>query len=344
MAGRGGGWFHVGFRPGAGAGLEPARVGGAGAAQAVRPSWSFVGVVGGGSPGTPLPPSAGAAPPLLALPGDCRDALPSETHVVLLRGAAQLEAWPVGAGPALGERPDWRRELRAGEEEEDGVPRPGPDPAAPPLPLVPGGYVVPRPGFFRPLSPALRARRLALGHEHAVLLAAGGDLFTWGAGRHGQLGHGGLEDEAEPRPVEALQGVPVGQVAAGGWHSAALSEAAGDLYVWGWNESGQLALPSKKVSGSPAAAAEAHPGGPGAQQQHESPPRGAFISIQAFPALLDMPQGAALSKVSCGSRHTAALTRTGDLYTWGWGKSPNEAPNAFFSGALTPPTPPLQKD
>ncbi|NXH43815.1 RCCD1 protein, partial [Dicaeum eximium] len=46
----------------------------------------------------------------------------------------------------------------------------------------------------------------------------------------------------------------------------------------------------------------------------------AFISIQAFPALLDLPQEPEVSAVSCGSRHTAAVTRGGELYTWGWGK------------------------
>ncbi|NXH97399.1 RCCD1 protein, partial [Pachycephala philippinensis] len=46
----------------------------------------------------------------------------------------------------------------------------------------------------------------------------------------------------------------------------------------------------------------------------------AFISIQAFPALLDLPQDLEVSTVSCGSRHTAVITRGGELYTWGWGK------------------------
>ncbi|XP_015284316.1 PREDICTED: RCC1 domain-containing protein 1 [Gekko japonicus] len=98
--------------------------------------------------------------------------------------------------------------------------------------------------------------------------------------------------------------------------------------MWGWNESGQLGLPSKGVAGSPVAAraedkrssssrSSTPPRGP--QAAHESPPA-AFISIQAFPALLDMPGGEDVGKVSCGSRHTAALTRTGELYTWGWGK------------------------
>ncbi|NWU69883.1 RCCD1 protein, partial [Pterocles burchelli] len=46
----------------------------------------------------------------------------------------------------------------------------------------------------------------------------------------------------------------------------------------------------------------------------------AFISIQAFPALLDLPQDLEVSAVSCGSRHTAVVTCGGELYTWGWGK------------------------
>ncbi|NXF59541.1 RCCD1 protein, partial [Ciccaba nigrolineata] len=45
-----------------------------------------------------------------------------------------------------------------------------------------------------------------------------------------------------------------------------------------------------------------------------------FVSIQAFPALLDLPQEQEVSGVSCGSRHTAVVTRGGELYTWGWGK------------------------
>lgn len=45
-----------------------------------------------------------------------------------------------------------------------------------------------------------------------------------------------------------------------------------------------------------------------------------FIAIQPFPALLDLPLNSDAVKASCGSRHTAVVTRTGDLYTWGWGK------------------------
>ncbi|XP_056201005.1 RCC1 domain-containing protein 1 isoform X2 [Falco biarmicus] len=139
--------------------------------------------------------------------------------------------------------------------------------------------------------------------------------------RHGQLGHGTLESVKEPRLVEALAGVPMQTVAAGGWHSASVSEA-GDLYMWGWNESGQLALPSKGLAEEQAQDEDTGAGNAELPPRQEQPAAEgtAFISIQAFPALLDLPQDLEVSKVSCGSRHTAVITRGGELYTWGWGK------------------------
>ncbi|XP_068814535.1 RCC1 domain-containing protein 1 isoform X1 [Struthio camelus] len=277
----------------------------------VWPAWSYV-VLETGAGALEVRGGGGGGG---RLPAGCAEALPSETHVVLRRAAA-AEAWPRAAAlrGALRGAPAWRRVLPPD-------PDPGPGPAPPPLPLLPGGFAAPRPPFFVPLPPALRARRLALGHEHVLALGPAGETYAWGGGRHGQLGHGVLEPEPEPRLVEALAGVPMRELAAGGWHSASVSEA-GDLYVWGWNESGQLALPSKALAEERAQAEEAGAGDAELTPHREQP--GAegteFISIQAFPALLDFPQDLEVSKVSCGSRHTAAVTRGGELYTWGWGK------------------------
>ncbi|NXN72891.1 RCCD1 protein, partial [Himantopus himantopus] len=47
------------------------------------------------------------------------------------------------------------------------------------------------------------------------------------------------------------------------------------------------------------------------RQEQSATEDAAFISIQAFPALLDLPQDLEVSKVSCGSRHTAVVTRDG---------------------------------
>ncbi|XP_071425032.1 RCC1 domain-containing protein 1 isoform X1 [Pithys albifrons albifrons] len=237
------------------------------------------------------------------------EALPSETHLVL-RGPAGARAWrrEAAVAGALQDEPAWSREL------------PPPPRRAPPLPLLPGGFATPRPPFFTALPAGLRAQRLALGTEHALALGAHGEVFTWGAGRHGQLGHGTVESEPQPRLVEALAGVPMQAVAAGGWHSATVSEA-GDLYVWGWNESGQLALPSKALVEEQTQDDAGTGNAKLMPCQEQSAAKGTtFISIQAFPALLDLPQDLEVTGVSCGSRHTAVVTRGGELYTWGWGK------------------------
>ncbi|XP_060035474.1 RCC1 domain-containing protein 1 isoform X5 [Erinaceus europaeus] len=168
----------------------------------------------------------------------CEDAWAAERLLVVVRGR-ELQGWAPAA--ALHEKPLWTRVL-----EPDADPRPRA------LPLLPGAYVSPRPPFYRPLPGGLRARRLELGSEHALLLDAAGQVFSWGAGRHGQLGHGTLEAEPEPRPLEALQGLSVARVAAGGWHSVCVSES-GDIYIWGWNESGQLALPTRSLAGDKSA-------------------------------------------------------------------------------------------
>ncbi|XP_055571159.1 RCC1 domain-containing protein 1 isoform X1 [Falco cherrug] len=302
-------WFVFGFSPEEavgepGPGPGPWRLeSGPEGIRRVWPAWSYVVVETGA--GLEVR-SAGLRRPL---PG-WAEALPSETHVVL-RGPAAAQAWPRAAAlRGAGEgAPAWSRALP-------------PEPRCPPpLPLLPGGFATPRPPFFTALPGALRARRLALGHEHVLVLGAAGEAYAWGGGRHGQLGHGTLESVKEPRLVEALAGVPMQTVAAGGWHSASVSEA-GDLYMWGWNESGQLALPSKGLAEEQAQDEDAGAGNAELPPRQEQPAAEgtAFISIQAFPALLDLPQDLEVSKVSCGSRHTAVITRGGELYTWGWGK------------------------
>ncbi|XP_016399022.1 RCC1 domain-containing protein 1-like, partial [Sinocyclocheilus rhinocerous] len=144
------------------------------------------------------------------------------------------------------------------------------------------------------------------------------DLFLSGCFvSHGQLGHGALASQEEPQVVEALWGVPIRAVSAGSWHSASVS-AGGDLYMWGWNESGQLGLPSRgleeeQLRGKSSGNTEKP------INEDEKKEADVFISIQALPALVDVPNVSEISRISCGSRHTAAVTGTGDLYTWGWG-------------------------
>lgn len=94
----------------------------------------------------------------------------------------------------------------------------------------------------------------------------------------GQLGHSCLEDESEPKLIEALAGIKILQIATGGWHSCALSEE-GDLYTWGWNSNGQLGISEDN------------------------------IAVQATPQVVtfDGDVDANVRRVGCGMRHTVAL-------------------------------------
>uniref|UniRef100_A0A8B9UXU5 RCC1 domain containing 1 n=1 Tax=Anas zonorhyncha TaxID=75864 RepID=A0A8B9UXU5_9AVES len=120
--------------------------------------------------------------------------------------------------------------------------------------------------------------------------------------------------------------------------SRALTRAApcvlaegGDLYMWGWNESGQLALPSKAVAEEQEQDEDAGTGAAEPPPPREQP-GAAFISIQAFPALLDLPQDVEVDAVSCGSRHTAAVTR--ECPVGGWGQQPRWWGRCRLMGAV----------
>jgi alpha-tubulin suppressor-like RCC1 family protein len=53
---------------------------------------------------------------------------------------------------------------------------------------------------------------------HSMVLTAAGQLYAWGQGDSGQLGHGGKEDLAVPRVVDGVEGAVAG-MASGGAHS-----------------------------------------------------------------------------------------------------------------------------
>ncbi|KAM4709462.1 putative E3 ubiquitin-protein ligase HERC3 isoform 2-T2 [Discoglossus pictus] len=129
--------------------------------------------------------------------------------------------------------------------------------------------------------------QVSCGNQHCLALADDGQLFTWGQNNFGQLGLGkGLTSQPSPQRVKSLDGIPLGQVTAGGSHSFALS-LSGAVFGWGKNDAGQLGLNDEQVRESPC---------------HVKPLRTQKVVY-----------------VSCGEEHTAILTKTGGLFTFGSG-------------------------
>jgi alpha-tubulin suppressor-like RCC1 family protein len=119
-------------------------------------------------------------------------------------------------------------------------------------------------------------RQVACGQSHNLALSTKGNVYSWGNGEYGQLGHGlmGLGVAfATPRLI--LEGKQVAQVAAGRYHSLALT-SAGIMYSWGCGENGQLGLDSDENT--------------------------------ALPTVVTPILGTVIGQVACGEHHTAVLT------------------------------------
>uniref|UniRef100_A0A8C6TNW2 Alsin n=1 Tax=Neogobius melanostomus TaxID=47308 RepID=A0A8C6TNW2_9GOBI len=65
------------------------------------------------------------------------------------------------------------------------------------------------------------------------------EVWSWGQGQLGQLGHGDQQDKAQPQCIKSLTSKEVVRVAAGAQHSLALT-AQSQVFSWGSNSSGQL--------------------------------------------------------------------------------------------------------
>ena len=49
--------------------------------------------------------------------------------------------------------------------------------------------------------------QVACGFNHTVALSKQGEVYTWGQGKQGALGHGDFEQQNVPKKVESLSGI-----------------------------------------------------------------------------------------------------------------------------------------
>ncbi|KAL3804643.1 hypothetical protein HJC23_008458 [Cyclotella cryptica] len=127
-------------------------------------------------------------------------------------------------------------------------------------------------------------KEIACGSGHTVVLTVEGEVYTWGRGDDGRLGHGDNGWKYVPRLTHSLTGQIITRVTCGSYHTAAVS-SNGDLFTWGGGMYGKL--------------------GHGNESGHSTPRR------------VDALAGMNIVDIACGSRHTAVVTNRGCLYTWG---------------------------
>jgi alpha-tubulin suppressor-like RCC1 family protein len=71
--------------------------------------------------------------------------------------------------------------------------------------------------------------------ECVCAIGEAGELFSWGRGMFGLLGHGDEQSQRSPKRVEALRGIRVSTVSVGQSHALALTED-GLVYSCGRND------------------------------------------------------------------------------------------------------------
>ena len=105
------------------------------------------------------------------------------------------------------------------------------------------------PKLIEALAQAGRVTVLAAGENHSLACLDNGEVYSWGYGQQGQLGHGSSSNEKLPKLVTffAQRNVAVTQVAAGWRHSLALTTEL-HVYSWGHGDKGQLGLGDTKSS------------------------------------------------------------------------------------------------
>ena len=137
---------------------------------------------------------------------------------------------------------------------------------------------------------------ISCGPWHTAVVTSAGQLFTFGDGTFGVLGHGDRRSVSIPREVESLKGLRTVRAACGVWHTAAVVEvmvgnpsssncSSGKLFTWGDGDKGRLGHGDKEAKLVPTCVA----------------------------ALVDPT----FIKVACGHSLTVALTTSGHVYTMG---------------------------
>ncbi len=161
-----------------------------------------------------------------------------------------------------------------------------------------------------------KVKRVAIGQSHVLILTGAprfaiahlahggsadvGDVFVFGNGHMGQLGHGSTSNVRYPRLV--LKGKEIMEIAAGRYHSMAVT-AYGVLYSWGCGESGQLAHNSLE-SGTQAGGRTGHRVTSRVRSAHNA----RTVRTELFPTIVDAMLPNVVGQIACGEHHSFCMS------------------------------------
>lgn len=124
-----------------------------------------------------------------------------------------------------------------------------------------------------------------------------GQVYSWGSGAaYGEMGLGALSSSRNPILVSTSYSVA--GISSGDNHSAVVDDN-GNIFIWGQNFSKQLGLYCKPARLPPSAMTE---------------------SVIMTPRIVPFSLKNSIRQVACGSTFTVAVSKDGDIWSWGSGE------------------------
>ncbi|XP_072471275.1 X-linked retinitis pigmentosa GTPase regulator isoform X2 [Notamacropus eugenii] len=182
-----------------------------------------------------------------------------------------------------------------------------------------------------------KIKQLSAGSNTSAALTEDGDLFMWGDNSEGQIG---LADESNVCvPSQVIVGKPISWISCGYYHSAFVTK--GGLYTFGEPENGKLGLSPEQlknhripqlVLGIPGKVKQVACGGGHTVALTEEEVYtfglgqfgqlglGTFIFETSEPKIIKHLQNRKIHYIACGENHTALISDTGHMYTFGDGR------------------------
>jgi alpha-tubulin suppressor-like RCC1 family protein len=178
------------------------------------------------------------------------------------------------------------------------------------------------------------------GAFHSAAVTKNGNLWTWGRGIFGQLGHGDLENRNKPKLVETALDVKFIQVSCGSDFTVALSDQ-GKVYTWGKGRQGALGHGDKNnhakpkvvetltdkiivcvTAGSNFVIAVAGDGTVWSWGEATKGQLGYYDNkeVEVLPKMIKTFDKMKMVSASAGDYHVVALADNGKIYTWGSGQ------------------------
>ena len=145
--------------------------------------------------------------------------------------------------------------------------------------------------------------QVSAGQLHSLAVTTNGILYAWGFNLYGQVGNNSSATVSSPVLVSGPAGASWSAVAAGGYHSLAIT-TTGVLYGWGLNSAGQLGTSSTTTVSSA--------------------------------VLVSGPAGASWTAIAAGASHSLGITSAGRLYGWGSNTSGQAGINSLSANILSP--------